>query len=512
MQTKMRVVDTGGGGVLYPYQSEVAKALSRTVKIAGGTTQNGWHKVGHIPISALTQSYANQSIIFLVNGLYASQGSSGGAESGIFEVDTRKSGEATFQSCGVNILAGSLLETDIGVVNEGDAVTLYYRLPTPYNSCAITVLSEEGASENDPTEVFQFDNTFYGANPPDGIIYAVVRNRSSESESANRLSNSIVLGRQETNVGWHKFAEIKAADIGNTVQAGYSAIVLVNGVVPDTWQEDAYGYGAGSAIVEIDGRANTNGMYVNDSRLKINVLCGFLDPNNICGVTSEDLTTISLYINTIARYGQYSFSIFSENCENSTDVKALTFVDEFYGTTAPANAVYGVVRNQASSLGGKEADEFVDTTSNQSVGGQKTFTAGPFIAPPTENVTALRVKNIPEGSYKDVFFEAAEDEQRILTIRCENRLNENDPFVRILLGANGPNHEAPSGVSVCRSATRVWAEAPKPQASADNNEVATTSWVVDKGYLTAVPTASQTVVGGAKMYKDSEGYFCIDTE
>ena len=318
-----------------------------------------------------------------------------------------------------------------------------------------------------------------------------------------------MLGRLETNVGWHKFAEIKAADIGNTVQAGYSAIILVNGVVPDTWQEDEYGYGAGSAIVEIDGRANTNGTYVYGSRLKINVLCGFIDPNNICGVTSEDLTTISLYINTIARYGQYSFSIFSEDCENSTDVKALTFMDEYYGTEAPANAVYGVVRNQASSLGGKEADEFVDTASNQSVGGQKTFTQTVHFD--VANNYPMGIDGISAGNYKDILFND-EDGNRIATIRVQNNTDDTSPDTRIVIGSNGPNHEVPAGVTVIRDATRTRVESMKPPATANNAEVATTSWVVDKGYLTAVPTASQTVLGGVKVYTDSDGYFCIDTQ
>ena len=51
-----------------------------------------------------------------------------------------------------------------------------------------------------------------------------------------------------------------------------------------------------------------------------------------------------------------------------------------------------------------------------------------------------------------------------------------------------------------------------PPANSDGENIATTKWVNDKGYLTAIPVASQTVLGGVKVYTDSEGYFCIDTQ
>ena len=304
--------------------------------------------------------------------------------------------------------------------------------------------------------------------------------------------------------GWLKIGTVPFSSIG-TWQT-YSCIMIINGVFRGSAAADT---APKSGIIEIEGRKYSTTF----GEVRIGVLAGDVSKDDLCWV-QEDNLDVSVYIyNNYTENINITFEILSEEESDKTPANIFVWSDDITAlATAPTGAVYAVVRNQASSLGGKEADEFVDTTSNQSVGGQKTFTVGPFIAPPTGTVTALRVKNIPEGSYKDVFFEAAEDGQRILTIRCENRLDDADPFVRILLGANGPNHESPSGVSVYRSSARVWAEAPKPQASADNNEIATTSWVVDKGYLTSVPTASQTVVGGAKMYVDSDGYFCIDTE
>lgn len=51
-----------------------------------------------------------------------------------------------------------------------------------------------------------------------------------------------------------------------------------------------------------------------------------------------------------------------------------------------------------------------------------------------------------------------------------------------------------------------------PSTSDDSTKIATTAWVKDQNYLDSIPSASQTVLGGAKIYVDSGGYLCIDTE
>ena len=54
--------------------------------------------------------------------------------------------------------------------------------------------------------------------------------------------------------------------------------------------------------------------------------------------------------------------------------------------------------------------------------------------------------------------------------------------------------------------------APTPSTSDDSTKIATTAWVHNQNYLTTIPSASQTVLGGVKVYTDSGGYLCIDTE
>lgn len=167
--------------------------------------------------------------------------------------------------------------------------------------------------------------------------------------TAGKLSSFVVKGRSTTSIGWHKAMEIKAVNIGNTGGAGYSALVLVNGVRGSTGESVTP---AGSSIIEIDCRADnaTNGVFLT-GYLRINILNGWLDTKDICAVLSEDNTTISIYINIKKQFMQYNLTKLSEGAEAVENVNALTFVDEYYGSSAPDNAVYAEILNNATYAG-----------------------------------------------------------------------------------------------------------------------------------------------------------------
>ena len=174
-----------------------------------------------------------------------------------------------------------------------------------------------------------------------------------ENGTPETLSNFVVKGRQTTNVGWHKAMEIKAANIGNVGGAGYSAIVLVNGVRGSIGESVTP---AGSSIIEIVCRADsgTNGVFL-AGFLKINILNGWLNTRNICVVSSTDNTTISVYINIEKQFMQYNLTKLSEGAEGVENVNALTFVDQYYGSSAPTGAIYGEILNNAGKA--DKADE-----------------------------------------------------------------------------------------------------------------------------------------------------------
>lgn len=304
--------------------------------------------------------------------------------------------------------------------------------------------------------------------------------------------------------GWWRFARLPFSTLtAITDTSSYSAILLVNSVNPSGINRTG---AIQSGLIELDLRLDGGEPISINTNAVMKVLCGGLSPDMFCRTVSD--TEIEFYVYLNGAYNRRNFTVLNEVYYNGEHVDALEFESTFVSSSAPANAVYAVVRNQASSLGGKEADEFVDTTSNQSVGGQKTFTQTVHFD--VNDTYPMRI-GIPTGRFKDIQFND-EDGNRIVTIRVENNADDTSPDTRILIGSNGPNHETPAGVTIIRDATRTRVESMKPPATANNAEIATTSWVVDKGYLTAVPAASQTVLGGVKVYKDSEGYLNIDTQ
>lgn len=168
---------------------------------------------------------------------------------------------------------------------------------------------------------------------------------AGEAAEAEALKGNIVAGRQTTNIGWHKAIGIKASDIGNTVGAGYSGLVLINGVRGSSAETGVPV--AGSGMIEIDSRVNTDGTFY-AGQLRINILDGSLGSENICGTLSEDGTEISVYINISQQFMQYNLSKLSEGAENTANVNAMKFTDEYYGTDAPEGAVFAVNRNNAA--------------------------------------------------------------------------------------------------------------------------------------------------------------------
>ena len=321
---------------------------------------------------------------------------------------------------------------------------------------------------------------------------------------AGHLQEIQINTRSSDAVGWYKCGEFDVSRNTGSGDLSCSVILQINGTNYGNYSESAIN-AAPSGQIEVDARI-TSGAFVNKYS-SVGIISGNIASTDFCVCSSSDGKKMNLYVNISHRYRDFKITKISEGQENVPSPNIFVFADEYYGTSAPSNAIYAVVRNQASSLGGKKADEFVDTTSNQSVGGQKTFTKTVHFD--VDNNYLMGIDGIPAGNYKDIVFND-EDGDRIATIRVQNNTDDTSPNTRIEIGSNGPNHEAPAGVAIIRDATRTRVEVVQPPASANNAEVATTSWVVDKGYLTAVPAASQTVVGGAKMWV-SNGKLYIKT-
>lgn len=155
----------------------------------------------------------------------------------------------------------------------------------------------------------------------------------------------------------------------------------------------------------------------------------------------------------------------------------------------------------ALTLNGVAASNYITTNTTQTISGQKTYTAaqsydGPVILM-DEEVQRLRMGGSSKHAYLDFFYDGASNLTSNIYESASGTLNVNgNLFTR-------------NGVATLRANSTL---AASPSTSDDSTKIATTAWVKDQNYLDSIPGASQTVLGGVKVYTDSSGYLCIDTE
>ena len=156
-----------------------AEYLSRYAFLSAGSSQMGWWKLGSLNLDEMPND-SNRSCLLLVNGVYANQSLSGAAESGLLEFDVRK---GSISAAGLSILNGNLNAEEFCVILSQTEATVYIKLPSQYNSFAVTMLSEDSASASKASPLFEFNTQFIGTSAPSGAVYAVVRNVASRAEA-----------------------------------------------------------------------------------------------------------------------------------------------------------------------------------------------------------------------------------------------------------------------------------------------------------------------------------------
>lgn len=137
--------------------------------------------------------------------------------------------------------------------------------------------------------------------------------------------------------GWFKIGEVSTTNTGYDL-AGI--ILLVNGL----WYTQAgYNNAEESGIIEIDCRAENNGLLASASQ--ISILAGNLSTSRYCIVVNG--LTASIYWYAEHNRAEINFTILNEAYEYAENW-TFNFASEYYGTSAPSGAVYAVNRNQAA--------------------------------------------------------------------------------------------------------------------------------------------------------------------
>lgn len=385
----------------------------------------------------------------------------------------------------------------------------------------------------------------------------VTSNGSYPTLGAGYLQNFLVENNKGTaGKGWWKIGTIQKSSLSS--QSAYSIIFLVNEVYHSA--ESNFGQ---SGVLELDAQTVSSTGITN---ARLNILSGYLQPEQLCLVKTTE--KIELYSYLDSTYEATIWTVLSEGDESGTKIGPFESENTFYGTSAPANAVYAVVRNIASYLIddailnnttvgdiGYNTDvanrtklvtvnsiaywngAYQDTTSNL------TYAKTPSTNSDTNEIaTTAWVRDVVPGikvnntSSADTAAQLTTGRTVRVNLASSSAVTFNGtanitPGVTGILpvanGGTGANSLSNITVGNANQLGGVVASkyarlaspaftgtptAPTPSTSDDSTKIATTAWVHNQNYLTTIPSASQTVLGGVKVYTDSSGYLCIDTE
>ena len=456
------------------YPTLGAGYLAKQINI--NQSQIGWVEVAAIDTSKFSTK-GNYSCIMLVNGVLDAQGRGSAAESGLIEIDVREVDNNTIVAYSITVLAGNINTEEWAIINDNDTIKVYLNLPAMYQRYLLVVLSE-GYQTQLNVNFIELTNTFYGTTAPANAVYAVVRNIASYVEvakSAETLSRGVEISIGSGEPGWYKFMEASGLAVGH----GYSAIILVNGVL--------HTQGSTSMNVEESGIIEVD--YYNEggvaTRYGVSILAGNLVPEEFCITASGN--SISVYKNLAYAYEKAKFTELSLSGTNATT----TYGSELE-SAAPANAVYAVVRNNASA---DDNGYSFDTNYVWHNNGQ------------------VEVNTLKDGTTSLDFNDYLEEGKYELQGNADNTVVN---FPTSSLNSSATNCDwylvvyARGSSYVTQVAYSVRADNAISIRSRDNGEWREWRLLFEDGVAQSIPTASETVIGGAKMWV-SNGKLYIKT-
>ena len=188
------------------YPTLGAGYLATQMKItATSSALVGWHKFAEIQYSATQLNYT-YSAILLVNGINASQqavAQSNKSESGEIEIDFYKATTENPIQIAISVLSGNINADELcAVLDTANSKIYLYTYFNLYQATTYSVLSEEQTYSTQKYAKLVFTSEYYDTTPPDGAIYAVVRNNASElnGKSASDIFESDgVTAKEATN-------------------------------------------------------------------------------------------------------------------------------------------------------------------------------------------------------------------------------------------------------------------------------------------------------------------------
>lgn len=162
---------------------------------------------------------------------------------------------------------------------------------------------------------------------------------------AGHLQEIQIHTRSSDTVGWYKCGEFDISRNTGLGDLSCSVILQINGTNYGNYSESAIN-SAPSGQIEVDARI-TSGVFINKYS-SVGIICGNITSTDFCICSSDDGKKMNLYVNISHKHRDFKITKISEAQENVPSPNIFEFTDEYYGTSAPSNAVYAVVRNKAS--------------------------------------------------------------------------------------------------------------------------------------------------------------------
>lgn len=312
----------------------------------------------------------------------------------------------------------------------------------------------------------------------------IVTSEGSYSElGAGHLQDFLVENNKgTTGIGWWKIGTVKRESLPS--QSAYSCIFLVN----EVYHRAASGVGQ-SGLLELDVATSSAAGIV---AAGLNILSGNLETGQLCIIKTTE--KIELYSYLDGTYEATIWTTLSEGAESGTKIGSFEPENTFYGTTAPTGAVYAIVRNNASADDNGYSFDTNYVWHNNGQVEENTLKDG---------TTSLDFNDyLEEGKY-------------------EVHGDANNPAVNFPTSSSNPSSTSCDwhlrvfrrGVTyVTQVAYSVRGDGAIAIRVLSNGTWGNWQLLFDNGVAQQIPAASQTQLGGAYIFKDSDGYLNINTE
>lgn len=318
----------------------------------------------------------------------------------------------------------------------------------------------------------------------------VVADGSYPTLGAGYLAKTVTVAttNDSTQYGWWRFARLPFSTLTQITGTGsYSAILLVNSVNPSGIHDtNAIQSGFIELDLRLDGGKPTN-INTNDV---MKVLCGSLYPNLFCCNVSD--TEIEFYVNLNSSFNRRNFTVLDEGYYDGEHVDALEFESTFVSSSAPSGAVYAVVRNNASADDNGYSFDTNYVWHNNGQAEKNTLKDG---------TTSLDFNDyLEEGKYE---LQGNADNPAVNFPTSSSNMSATNCDWYLVVYVRGTKY-------VTQVAYSVRADNAISIRSMENGKWREWRLLFEDGVAQSIPTASETIIGGVKMWV-SNGKLYIKT-